>query len=103
MLKIRKDDIVAVTTGKDRGKRGKVLQVFPQETRVLIEGINLVKKARRRTQQNQQGGIVPIELPIHLSNVMIVCKACDKPVRFKATILKDGTKVRECKKCGATV
>ena len=103
MLRIKKNDIVAVISGKDKGKRGKVLEIFPHESRAVVENINLVKKARRRTQQNQKGGIVDIEAAIHLSNVMIICKQCDKPTRFRVTVLKDGAKIRECKKCGAAI
>ena len=103
MFRIKKDDVVSVITGKDKGKKGKVVEVFPLLSRALVEGVNMVKKTRRRTQQNQQGGIVSIELPIHLSNLMLICKQCNKPTRFRAVILKDGTKVRECKKCGAAI
>lgn len=103
MFKIRKNDVVEVIAGKDRGKRGRVLMIFPTESRALIENTNLVKKARRRTQQDQKGGIVSIEAPIHLSNLMVVCKQCDRPRRFRISILKDGTRIRECKNCGATV
>ncbi len=93
MLRIKKDDIVAVMAGKDKGKKGKVLEVFTADARVLVENINLVKKARRRTQQNQQGGIVDIEAPVHLSNVMLICKQCNKPTRFRVSVLKDGDKI----------
>lgn len=103
MLRIRKDDIVSVIAGKDKGKTGKVLEVLPSQARALVENINLVKKARRRTQQNQQGGIVDIEMPIHLSNLMLMCKPCNKPVRFRVSVMKDGVKIRECKKCGAAI
>ena len=103
MLRIKKNDMVSVITGRDKGKKGKVLEVFPFESRAIVENINLVKKARRRTQQNQKGGIVDIEAPIHLSNLMLVCKQCNKPTRFRVSILKDGTKIRECKKCGAVI
>lgn len=97
MLRIRKDDKVMVMTGKDKGKVGKVLRVFPQDTRLLVEGINMSKKTRRRTQQDQQGGFVQLELPLHISNVMLVDKRNDKPTRFEVSILKDGTKVRVSK------
>lgn len=103
MLRIKKNDIVAVITGKDKGKQGKVLEVFPRQWRAVVENINLVKKARRRTQQNQQGGIVAIEGALHLSNLMLVCKQCNKPVRFKVFVLKDGTRMRQCKKCAAEI
>ncbi len=98
MLRIKKDDQVVVIAGKDKGKAGKVLQVIPETQRVLVEHINMVKKARRRTQTNQQGGIVEIEAPIHISNLMLVDKKTNKPARFGVSVLKDGTKVRVSKK-----
>ena len=103
MLRIKKNDIVAVVTGKDKGKKGKVLSVLVDKQRAVVENINLVKKAHRRTQQDQKGGIVDMEAPIHLSNLMLFCKQCNKPSRFKVSILKDGAKMRECKKCGAAI
>jgi len=102
MLRIKKNDIVSVIAGKDKGKKGKVITVFPSLSRVIVENINVAKKAVRRTQQNQKGGFVDLEMPIHISNLMLFCKHCNKPVRFKINILKDGTKTRECKKCGAS-
>jgi large subunit ribosomal protein L24 len=103
MLRIRKNDRVMVIAGKDRGKIGKVLEVFPTDDRVLVETINKVKKAQRKTQQNQKGGFVDIERPIHISNVMLVDKKTNKPTRFKVSILKDGTKVRISKKSGEVI
>lgn len=103
MLRIKKNDIVAVMTGKDKGKRGKILEIFPDRSRALVENINLVKKARRRTQENQKGGLVEIEASISMSNLMLICKQCDKPTRFRVSVLKDGSKIRECKKCGAAI
>ena len=103
MLAIKKNDLVAIISGKDRGKRGKVLHIYPVERRALVENTNLVKKAKRKTQQDQKGGIISIECPIHLSNLMLVCKQCDRPVRFRTNIMKDGAKIRECKKCGAAI
>lgn len=99
MYKIRRDDIVTVIKGDDRGKKGKVLKVFPGEFRAIVEGINLVKKHRRRTREDQQAGIVSIEAPINLSNLMLFCKHCNRPVRTGVTILKDKTKSRFCKLC----
>ena len=101
MLRIRKDDMVVVVAGKDKGKRGKVLNIQTAESRVVVENVNLVKKARRKTQQDQKGGIIDIESPLHISNVMLYCKPCDKPRRFRVNVLKDGTKIRECKKCSS--
>ncbi len=100
MLKIRKGDTVAVISGKDRGKQGKVMHVYPEMNRVLVEGINFAKKHKRRAQQDQQhSGIVSIEKPIQLSNLKVVCKSCNTPTRVGFSILKDKTKVRVCKKC----
>jgi len=99
MQKIRKNDIVQAVKGKDRGKRGKVIQVIPGTSRALVEGLNLAKKHKRQTRQDQKGGIVSIEMPIALANIMLVCKHCDKPSRVGFSLLKDGTKVRICKSC----
>ena len=103
MLRIKKNDMVMVITGKDKGKTGKVMRVLPQEERALVENINLVKKAKRRTQQDSKGGIVDIEAPIHLSNLMLLDKQSAQPVRFGSAVLKDGSKVRKAKNSGAVV
>ena len=103
MLRIKKNDKVMVITGKDKGKTGKVLRVFPEANRVLVEKINVVKKAKRKTQQDQQGGFVEIEVPLHISNVMLVDKKTNQPTRFGVKILKDGTKVRYSKKSGEVI
>ena len=103
MLKILKNDTVVVVAGKDRGKRGKVLRVLPKESRVLVEGINLVVKHRRRTQQEQQHeGRVKMERPISMANVMVVCKSCSAAARVGFKKLEDGSKARLCKKCNET-
>jgi len=99
MARIRKDDIVEVISGKDKGKKGKVIHYFPDDDLVLVEGVNFVKKNMRRTQQDQKGGIIQKEAPLNVSNVMLVCKRCNKPVRVGYSYLKDGTKARICKKC----
>ena len=98
MLRIKKSDRVMVMAGKDRGKISKVLEVFTAKDRVLVEGINKVKKAQRKTQQNQQGGLVDIEASIHISNVMLVDKKTNQRTRSKISILKDGTRTRLSKK-----
>jgi large subunit ribosomal protein L24 len=103
MLHIKKNDQVIVIAGKDKGKTGKVLHVMPEQDRLIIEHINLAKKAQRRTQENQKGGFVDIEMPIHRSNVMLLDKKTNKPTRFGASILKDGTKVRISKKSGDVI
>lgn len=98
-MKIRKGDTVQIITGKDRGKKGKVLAMLPEGERVLVEGLNLVKKHKRQTRQDQQGGIVSIEAPINISNLMVFCRHCNRPVRVGFTVLKDGSKSRFCKSC----
>ena len=99
MPTIRKDDNVAVIAGKDKGKKGRVVAVFPASDKALVEGVNFVKKHTRKTQQDQQGGIVQKEMPIHVSNLMLICKRCNKPVRFSFVLQKDGSKIRACKVC----
>ena len=99
MFKIRKGDTVEVIKGKDRGKKGKVLKVLPLNGRAIVEGINLVKKHKRRTREDEKGGIIPIEMPISLTNLMLFCKNCNCGRRVGFTILKDGTKSRFCKEC----
>jgi len=99
MQKIRKDDIVQAVKGKDKGKKGKVLRVIVEKGRAVVEGLNLVKKHKRQTRQDQQGGIVSIESPIALANIMLVCKHCDKPARIGFKVLQDKTKTRFCKSC----
>ena len=103
MLTIKKDDIVKVIAGKDKGKTGKIIDVFPVTNRVLVEKINLVKKARRKTQTNPQGGLIDIEAPIHRSNVMLIDKKTNKVSRFGISILKDGSKTRISKKSGEEI
>lgn len=103
MLKIRKGDIVLVKSGDDQGKKGKVLKVFPKAGRVIVEGINLVKKHKRRTQQDQQGGVVSVELPLAVSNLLLFCKSCNRGVKVGFNTLKDGTKVRSCRACKETI
>jgi large subunit ribosomal protein L24 len=98
-MKIRKNDTVTVTTGKDRGKKGRVLQVFPQVGRILVEAVNYRKVARRRTQQNPKGGIIQMEGSLSISNVMLICPRCGKPTRVAYSFLTDGTKQRTCRKC----
>ena len=103
MLNIKKNDQVVVISGKDKGKTGKVLHVMPRQDRLIVEHINMAKKAQRRTQDNQQGGFVEIEMPIHRSNVMLVDKKTNKPTRFGVSLLKDGSKVRISKKSGDVI
>lgn len=99
-IRIKKNDRVKVLTGKDKGKTGKVLFVDKKNSRVVVEGINIVKKTRRPDQQNQKGGIMDIEAPLNISNVMVVCTKCDETVRVKKRKLENGKNVRTCGKCG---
>ncbi|MFH1655569.1 MAG: 50S ribosomal protein L24 [Candidatus Omnitrophota bacterium] len=103
MLKVRRDDTVLVTTGKDRGKKGKVLKVFPKNNRVIVERINMMKKHLRRRREQDQSGIIEMEAPVHISNLMVFCKHCNKPTKIGVKFLKDKTKARTCKKCGETL
>ena len=97
-FKLKKEDTVQVIAGKDKGKRGRILKILRDKDRIIVEGINIVKKAMKRRTQQDRGGIVEIEAAIHSSNLMIVCKKCG-PVRIGYKI--DGNeKVRVCKKCG---
>lgn len=100
---VRKGDTVLVITGKDAGKKGKVLSVIPKESRVIVEGVNVVKRHTRPTQKLPQGGIIEMEAPIHSSNVMLFCSKCNAPVRTGKKFLENGEKVRVCKKCGENI
>jgi len=97
---VRKGDTVIVLAGKDRGKKGKVLRVVPSTRRVVVEGINMIKKHQKPTQKIMQGGIIDKEAPIALANVQVVCGKCGEPVRTGKKVLEDGKKVRVCMNCG---
>jgi large subunit ribosomal protein L24 len=97
---IKKNDQVYIQTGKDRGKTGKVLRVFPKKGRAIVEGLNFIQKhTRPNPQKNVKGGILPKESAIHLSNLMVVCKRCNKRARIGFSEMQDGRKARVCKKC----
>lgn len=96
---IKKDDFVKIIAGKDRGKQGRVLRVFPKEGRLTVERLNMIKRHMRPTQQMQQGGIIEREGKLHLSNVMLVCTRCNRGVRVGHRQLEDGKKVRICRRC----
>lgn len=97
-VKIHRNDTVEVIAGKEKGKRGEVVKVLREENKIIIRGLNMVKKAMRKRSQQDQGGIAEVEAPISVSNVMILCKKCGK-TRI-AYEIKDGKKGRICRKCG---
>ena len=99
-IRLRKGDTVKVIAGKDFGKTGKILRVIPQKGRLIVEGVNFVKKHARRTRDDRAGGIHEIEASIHASNVILICPKCRQTTRVGNTELADGTKVRTCRKCG---
>ncbi|MEO5897885.1 MAG: 50S ribosomal protein L24 [Vicinamibacterales bacterium] len=101
---MRKNDNVVVTTGKDRGKRGRVLRMTPDKNRLVVEGVNIMKRhTKANPQKNIKGGLVEREAPLHASNVQLVCPECGKPTRIGKKILEDGRKVRVCRKCEGVV
>lgn len=102
-MNIRKNDIVSVIAGKDKGKKGKVLRIFPQKGRTIVEGINFVKRHIRKRREDEPGGIIQRESPIHISNLMLYCNKCNRPVRTGVKLLKDKSKVRFCKRCKETI
>ncbi|MCL2380780.1 MAG: 50S ribosomal protein L24 [Treponema sp.] len=97
-IKLKKEDTVEVIAGKDKGKRGKILKILRDKGRVVVDGVNIVKKAKKRRKQSDRGGIIEIEAAIHSSNVAVVCKKCG-PTRIGYKI-EGETKTRVCRKCG---
>jgi len=102
-MKIRKNDTVLVITGKDKGKKGKVRFAYPKDERVVVEGINFIKRHARARGRVRQAGIIELEAPIHVSNVMLLCDKCNHPTRIGFRILQDGRKVRACRSCGEVI
>lgn len=102
-MKLKKGDLVNILVGKERGKKGKVLRVLPEENRVVIEGLNFLKVYTRPSQQNPKGGIAQVEGKLHRSNVQLICPRCSKPTRVGFQFLADGTKQRTCKKCNEII
>jgi large subunit ribosomal protein L24 len=101
---VRKNDTVIVVGGKDRGKRGRILRVLPDRNRVIVEGVNFIKRhTRPNPQRNVKGGVVEREASLHASNVQIVCPECGAPTRIGHQLLGDGRKVRVCRKCDGAV
>lgn len=102
-MKIRKNDTVLVVTGKDRGKKGKVRLAYPKKERVIIEGVNFIKRHARALRQVRQAGIIEREAAIHVSNVMLLCSKCNHPTRIGFRFLDDGRKVRICRVCNEVI
>lgn len=98
-LHVKKNDTVMVIAGKDKAKTGKVLQILPKKDGVLVEGVNITKR-HSKPRGSEAGSIVEKEAAVHISNVMIYCSKCNKPVRTRTNTLEDGKKVRVCVKCG---
>jgi large subunit ribosomal protein L24 len=103
MNKIKRDDMVMVISGKERGKQGQVRQVFPEERRVIVQGVNLVKRHRRERTRGTQAGIIEKEAPLPVSKVMLMCQSCTRPVRVGFRLRTDGAKVRVCRQCGQDI
>ena len=99
-MRIKRGDTVQVITGKDRGKTGKVLQVYPDKHRVLVESVNFIMRHTRQTRSNVQGGVIQKEAPVDASNVVLLCSRCGQPTRVARKRLDDGRTMRVCKKCG---
>ena len=102
-MHIRKGDTVVIITGKYKGSKGRVLRVIPKDQRIVVEGVNMMKRHTKPSQRNQQGGIVERERPIHMSNVMVWCDAAGKPSKIQMKRLEDGSRVRVYKVNGETV
>ena len=102
-MKIKKEDTVLVIVGKDKGKKGKVRQIMPKDNVLIIEGVNVVKRHMKPRGQARQAGIIEREAPLQISNVMLLCPKCNKPVRIQSKILEDGKRVRVCGKCDEVI
>ncbi len=102
-MKIKKDDNVLVIAGKERGKRGKVRFAYPRQQQIIVEGINFIKKHSKARGAVRQAGIIDLEAPLHISNVMLVCNKCNKPARIGYRKLEDGRRVRFCRACGEVI
>jgi large subunit ribosomal protein L24 len=102
-MKIKKEDTVLVIVGKDKGKKGKVRKIMPKGNVAVIEGVNVIKRHMKPRSQARQAGIIEREAPVQVSNVMLICPKCGKPVRIQSKILEDGKRVRVCGKCDEVI
>jgi len=100
---LRKGDKVLVISGEDKGKRGKIVKIFPKKMRVIVEGVNFLKKSNKPTEKAPQGGTIKQEGPLHISNVILICNKCDKATSIRRERIKEGKRVRVCKKCGEII
>jgi len=101
-MNIHKGDLVVIKKGKDKGKNGKIIKVFPAKNQVVVEGLNLVKKIKRAKREGEKGEIISVPRPINRANVMIICPHCKKPTRISYQIVNN-KKVRICKKCNSII
>lgn len=99
-LHVKSGDTVVIISGKDKGKKGRVLRGFPSDKKVLVEGVNMIKRHTRPSQNNPQGGILEQEAPVYADKVMLFCSKCNRPVKTGKKITDNGEKTRVCKKCG---
>jgi large subunit ribosomal protein L24 len=102
-MKIRKNDTVLVIAGKDRGKKGKVRKALPKNDKVIVEGVNMIKRHSRAKGQARQAGIIELEAPLDISNVIVICNKCNKPARVGFRFLTDGRKARICRSCDEVI
>lgn len=101
--RVKRNDTVEVIAGKDRGRRGSVRQVLRKQDRVIVTGLNMVKKHLRSQNPTTPSGIIDLEAPLHVSNVQLVCPSCDRAVRVGFRVLDEGRKTRVCKRCGDAI
>ncbi|MCY0885540.1 MAG: 50S ribosomal protein L24 [Firmicutes bacterium] len=101
-MRVRTGDTVLVIAGRDKGKQGKIIRALPKERRVVVEKVNLVKK-HQKARPGMESGIITMEAPIAVSNVMLICPSCKTPTRVAKRFTEDGRKVRVCKRCGAVI
>ncbi len=102
-MKIKKNDTVLVIAGKDRGKRGRVRKSLPRKGRIVVDGLNMIKRHSRTSGQARQAGIIEMEAPLNASNVMLICNKCDKPARVGYRRMEDGKRVRVCRACNEII
>ncbi len=102
MLKVKKGDVVKVIAGNYRGQRGEVMKILREQQRLIVKGVNIIKRHQRPTARQREGGIIEREGTIHISNVLVICPVCDHPTRVGFELTETGEKMRKCKQCGET-